>query len=67
MESEITLRCIELGVEVASKSIPLGREKLKDICSFYLGENSDEGLIHRFEFTMQFLSGGGRTGESVLV
>ena len=56
LDNEITLRCIELGEEVASKSYPVGRELLLN-----------EGLLHRFDFILQFSSGGGRSGESALV
>ena len=67
LDAEITLRCIELGEEVASKSYPVGRDILNGISSFYLRENSIESLYHRFEFCLQFASGGGRTGESALI
>ena len=67
LDAEITLRCIEVGEEVASKSFPVGRDVLNDISSFYLRENSVESMYHRFEFCLQFASGGGRTGESALV
>lgn len=32
LDGEITLRCIQVGEEVASKSYPIGRNLLKDIC-----------------------------------
>ena len=67
LDAEITLRCIELGEEVASKSYPVGRDILNGISSFYLRENSIESLYRRFEFCLQFASGGGRTEESALI
>ena len=63
---KITLRCLEVGEEVASKPFPVGRDVPNSISSFYLRENSVESLYHRFEFCLQFASGGGRTGDIAL-
>ena len=39
IEDEVTLRCIEVGEEVASKSFPVGRDTLRGICCHLLREN----------------------------
>ena len=36
---------------------------LNDICRYLIQSNTTDGIIHRFEFVMQFSSGGGRSGE----
>ena len=48
---------------MAPKSYPVGREILNDICRYLPQLNSKDGIIRRFEFIMQFASGGGRSGE----
>ena len=36
---------------------------LNDICRYLIQSNTTDGIIRRFEFVMQFSSGGGRSGE----
>ena len=49
------------------KIVPSWERAAEGHISLLSRENLDEGLLHRFEFVLQFPSGGGRSGESALV
>jgi hypothetical protein len=63
LEREISLQCILLGEEIASKSYPIGWVQLREIVTVLLHQNTNDAVYQVFNLVMQFNSGGGRASE----